>query len=98
MGPTPNKKIIVCILNICPVLIKDEGVNFFNVATDEAIQISGPNAKKSVGILFSQGYDKKCEDFSNNLIQWYNKDLAKKGLEIVLVSTDSLESFLGGRE
>merc|ERR1719217_1360631 len=58
-----------------------------NVNTTEALA-----GKKAVALYFSAHWCPPCRGFTPQLAEWYKKDLAAKGLEVVFVSSDRDES------
>jgi len=57
------------------------------VATDSAVA-----GKSAVALYFSAHWCPPCRGFTPNLAEWYRKNLAEKGLEVVFVSSDKDEA------
>lgn len=47
---------------------------------------------QAIGLYFSKEYDTHCRSMDPQLIKWYNQGLRLKGLEIVLISDDTVET------
>jgi nucleoredoxin len=56
------------------------------VATDTAMK-----DKKAIALYFSAHWCPPCRGFTPKFAEWYTKDLQKKGLEVVFVSSDKDE-------
>lgn len=61
------------------------------VSTADALK-----GKKAIAIYFSAHWCPPCRGFTPKLAEWYKKDLSKKGLEVVFVSSDKDQGAFDG--
>mmetsp|Transcript_66818 Transcript_66818/g.118305 ORF Transcript_66818/g.118305 Transcript_66818/m.118305 type:complete len:455 (+) Transcript_66818:65-1429(+) len=80
--------------------VKDEAANILGAKLlkggEEVETRTAFEGKKAIALYFSAHWCPPCRGFTPKLAEWYKKDLAEKGLEVVFVSSDQSEADFTG--